>query len=291
MLLARRSYSASVVKRSGNIIGLTGVCEDRNSSFMTGSALAPNIIREWFRSDSTNFFSELGCDISNKIVDYGDISPATHTADGIITAITPLMKELHEKKHIPVTLGGDHSITYALTKVLSTLKEPFKIIHFDAHPDLYDDFQGNPNSHASPFARICEQRTICSSLLSVGVRTINQHQREQLDKFNIKLIEARHISDDHVLIKKMLQKHLHNQDNIYVSIDIDVLDPAYAPGVSHREPGGLTTRQLINFIHAIPGNIIGADIVEYNPSRDVDHMTAMVVAKLLKELSGRIVVG
>ena len=109
----------------------------------------------------------------------------------------------------------------------------------------------------------------------MGIRTLNRHQREQANKYGVNVIEMRHLHFDFL---KTLQSPL------YVSLDIDVLDPAFAPGVSHHEPGGLTTRQLIRIIQNIEVNIVGADLVEYNPIRDINNMTAMVCYKLFKEL-------
>jgi arginase family enzyme len=109
----------------------------------------------------------------------------------------------------------------------------------------------------------------------VGIRTLSKHQREQAQKFGVKVIEMKDFSFD--FIQNLAAP-------LYISLDLDVLDPAFAPGISHHEPGGMTTRELIKIIQAIPVEIVGADIVEYNPVRDVQNMTAMVAYKLLKEL-------
>ncbi|MEO5889400.1 MAG: arginase family protein, partial [Ferruginibacter sp.] len=101
------------------------------------------------------------------------------------------------------------------------------------------------------------------------------HQREQADKYGVKIIEMKKFNFDFL---QTLQSPL------YVSLDIDVLDPAFAPGVSHHEPGGLSTREVIRIIQNIEATIVGADLVEYNPIRDINNMTAMVCYKLFKEL-------
>ncbi len=112
------------------------------------------------------------------------------------------------------------------------------------------------------------------SLTQVGIRTLNDHQREQADRFGVDIIE----------MKDFEQATLFLQGPLYISLDLDALDPAYAPGVSHHEPGGMTTRQLIELLHAIEVPVVGADIVECNPTRDINNMTAMVGYKLMKEL-------
>ncbi|WP_348524251.1 arginase family protein [Mesorhizobium sp. LNJC386A00] len=109
------------------------------------------------------------------------------------------------------------------------------------------------------------------------MRTLNDELRDQLKRFGVEVIEARHFSED-------LQLDL--KTPVYLSVDLDGLDPACAPGVSHREPGGLTTRQVINLIQRIDPPIVGADVVEYNASQDVSNLTALVAAKLVKEIAG-----
>jgi arginase family enzyme len=123
------------------------------------------------------------------------------------------------------------------------------ILHFDAHPDLYDDFRGNPHSHASPFARIMETK-LAQRLVQVGIRNMNGHQREQAERFGVEVIEMKNLQDG---------LELQFDTPVYVSVDMDGLDPAFAPGVSHREPGGLTTRQVIEIIQSIGTPVVGAD--------------------------------
>jgi arginase family enzyme len=149
------------------------------------------------------------------------------------------------------------------------------ILHFDAHPDLYDDFEGDPLSHASPFARIMERR-LATRLVQVGIRTLNAHCRQQAERFGVEIVEMRNFAADQVPIPPA---------PLYISIDLDALDPAFAPGVSHHEPGGLSVREILSVLHRIKGPIVGADVVEYNPIRDINGMTAVVAAKFVKELA------
>jgi arginase family enzyme len=116
-------------------------------------------------------------------------------------------------------------------------------------------------------------------LVQVGIRTLNPHQRQQAEKFGVEVIEMRSFSAFRV---DQLSAPL------YISLDLDALDPAFAPGVSHYEPGGLTTRQVLDLLQQAPGPIVGADIVEYNPIRDPQDITAMLASKFTKELLGRL---
>jgi arginase family enzyme len=151
------------------------------------------------------------------------------------------------------------------------------VLHIDAHPDLYDEFEGRRFSHACPFARIMEEG-LAHRLVQVGIRTMNGHQREQARRFGVETIDMRAWADG-------VRPHVTGP--LYVSIDLDGLDPAFAPGVSHREPGGLSVREVIGFVQALPHPLAGADIVEFNPSQDPLGLTAPVAAKLVKELVGR----
>jgi arginase family enzyme len=118
---------------------------------------------------------------------------------------------------------------------------------------------------------------LCTRLVSVGIRTATGHQREQKERFGIQWLEMR---------DKANWPRLAFDTPVYVSVDLDALDPAFAPGVSHHEPGGMTTRKLLDILHAIDAPIVGADVVELNPDRDRDRVTAMTGAKIIKELAG-----
>jgi arginase family enzyme len=121
------------------------------------------------------------------------------------------------------------------------------------------------------------ERGLARRLVQVGIRTLNGHCREQARRFGVDVVEMREFTPDRVPIPDA---------PLYVSIDLDALDPAFAPGVSHHEPGGLSTRDVLAVLHRIKGGLIGADIVELNPSRDINQMTATVAAKLVKEVAG-----
>ncbi|MGH9960367.1 MAG: arginase family protein, partial [Pyrinomonadaceae bacterium] len=177
----------------------------------------------------------------------------------------------------PISLGGDHSISYPIIRAISRVYPNLSVLHFNAHPDLYNELQGNRHSHACPFARVMEEG-LAKRLVQVGIRTINGHQREQSERFGVQMFEMSNWRDDLTL---------EFDTPLYVSFDMDALDPAFAPGVSHREPGGLSTRQAIDLIHRLKGKVVGADIVEFNPRMDPLQITATVCAKLLKELAAK----
>jgi arginase family enzyme len=117
-------------------------------------------------------------------------------------------------------------------------------------------------------------------LIQVGIRTMTGHQREQAKKFGVEVIEMRYLP---------ALDRMKVDGPIYISFDMDALDPAFAPGISHREPGGLSTREAVAHLQAISGRIVGADIVEFNPAQDNTQLTATVAAKLLKEILGKMI--
>jgi arginase family enzyme len=116
--------------------------------------------------------------------------------------------------------------------------------------------------------------------VQVGIRTLNRHQREQAERFGVEVIEMRALP---------AYEKLKAAGPVYISFDMDVLDPAFAPGVSHREPGGMSVREAIAHLHSIEGTLVGADVVEYNPVQDIAGLTATVAAKILKEILGRMI--
>jgi agmatinase len=258
-------------------LALLGIRYDENSSFTKGAADAPPQIRAALRSDAWNLTTENGTDLSgeNVFFDAGDIGPVT--GSDMFTLIENSVYTLLADGLAPISLGGDHSITYPIVRAFARRYPGLSVVHFDAHPDIYDNYQNNRNSHASPFARIMEQKLV-KRLVQVGIRTFTAHQRDQVRKFGVESIEMHQLSE---------RLQLEFDSPVYISFDVDALDPAFAPGVSHREPGGLTTRQAIDLIQRLRGRVVGADIVEFNPRMDPLHITGVVCAKLLKEIAAR----
>lgn len=257
-----------------NKISVVGIPFDDNSSYLQGAALAPPRIRAALHSYASNMFAENGLDLgaNARWRDVGDLPLSSY--EQIEHEIAAL---LAGGNHI-VSLGGDHSITYPIIKAHSTHYPKLTIVQFDAHPDLYDELDGNRFSHACPFARIMEAG-LATELVQIGIRTLTAHQREQVERFGVKVIEMRDFAP---------ALHLQFNNPVYISLDLDALDPAFAPGVSHHEPGGLSVRDILHVIHNLKGRVIGADIVELNPHRDVHGMTATVAAKFLKEIISKI---
>jgi agmatinase len=253
-------------------INIQGLAWDAKSSFQRGPAKAPALIRKALYSDSMNLFSENGISIENEnISDKGDFE-ITEYFD-----IEKITREHLGRGNKILSLGGDHSVTFPIIKAYHEKYPKLAILHIDAHADLYDEYEGDPHSHACPFARIMEN-SFAVRLVQVGIRTLNPHQLAQAKKYKVEIQEMR-------LLEKLSIPNFENP--LYISLDMDGFDPAFAPGVSHHEPGGLSSRQVIDIIQNINTEVVGADIVEYNPDRDVNDMTAYLAAKMMKELLGK----
>jgi len=256
-------------------IVLKGIPWDANSSFCRGAAEAPNHIRKAFHSPSANYFSESGLDFKDHslLEDRGDLHLSGQ--EGAQALVEQEVAGILNEGRRPLLLGGDHALTYPALRAMGTHYAGLTVIHFDAHPDLYDELDGNRFSHACPFARAMESGRV-ARLIQVGIRATTRHQRVQAQRFGVEMHEMRH---------RPWRLPTIFSGPIYISLDLDVLDPAFAPGVSHFEPGGLTTRELIDILQGLKGRVVGADIVEFNPRQDASGRTAMVAAKLLKEMA------
>lgn len=216
-------------------IGVLGLCEDRNSSYKRGSRHAPPIILETFRCDSSNTYSELGMDIQKYLTHIGDWHPSGDSSQSntLVPPLTALLQTIHHQGYLPLMLGGDHSLSYPIVQALQSIhshSQPLVIVHFDAHPDLYPLFQENPSSHASPFARILEHNKtstpLCSQLIQIGIRTINEIQRQQIEKYQVKTIEARHFPAHGSEIASILAPYIPSPDTpVYLTFDMDCIDP------------------------------------------------------------------
>ncbi len=261
-------------------IALLGVPWDATSSYQRGPAQAPAAIRAALRNDSTNGWNEAGQDVRALLQDAGDL---TLPADGPLPldAITTGLSRLLDAGTTPISLGGDHAITWPLVRAVRPRHERLTVFHLDAHPDLYDELDGRKDSHACPMARLLEEGN-ASHLVQCGIRTMNGHQRAQARRFGVEVVEMRQGLEAMVTAARRLA------GAVYLSVDLDALDPACAPGLSHPEPGGLTTRELLTILQAIPkGRLVAADVVELNPANDLRDLTARVAAKVIGEIVGR----
>ncbi|MBK5188429.1 MAG: agmatinase family protein [Gemmatimonadaceae bacterium] len=228
---------------------LIGLPYDASSSFLRGPALGPPRIREELYSSQSNGCAENGIHVLGPmgILDAGDLTlPATADARSLIEGG---IRTILDGGGRPLSLGGDHSVTYPVLRALGPRVPDLTILQIDAHPDLYADFEGDRFSHACHFARIMEDG-LARYLVQLGIRTMNAHQRAQAERYGVRVIDMR---------AWVAGERPDLRGPLYVSIDLDGLDPAFVPGVSHREPGGLTVREVVTMVQSLPGPIVGAD--------------------------------
>jgi agmatinase len=253
---------------------------DASSSFLRGAAAAPPVIRAALHSPAGNSWTEDLRDLgaAGVLTDAGDLDllPTAEARNQIEAGIASVLDDGFR----PLALGGDHAVTYPILRAVHSAHDACTILHIDAHPDLYEDFEGDRYSHACPFARIMEEG-LAARLVQVGIRAMNGHQREQADRYGVEVIDMRAWQAG---VRPAIT------GDVYLSIDLDGIDPAHAPGVSHREPGGLTVREVLGLVQNVGGVMIGADVVEFNPAQDIGGLTAHVAAKLVKEVAARMLV-
>ncbi len=262
-------------------IAIIGIPFDEKSCYLRGASKGPQAIRAASTGRAINPWTELGANLEEEIIlsDLGDMDVSGDFFD-VFSRIEENILSILEKKAVPVVLGGDHSISYPVVKAFARKFKPLDILHFDAHPDLYEELRGDRYSHACPFARIMEEG-LAQSLVQVGIRAATGQQREKASEHGVRMIEMKDIKDS---------LSLEFSNPLYISFDMDALDPAFAPGVSHHEAGGLSTRQAIDILHALDARVVGLDVVEVNPDRDASGITAAAAVRIIKEVAGGIAI-
>jgi agmatinase len=258
-------------------LAIIGVPFDEKSSYLRGAALGPQAIRAASTGKAHNPWTESGVNLEEDaiVVDLGDVD-VSGDVDKTFMRTEKAVAGILDKKAIPIVLGGDHSISYWSVRAVAKKFKNLDILHFDAHPDLYENLYQDRLSHACPFARILEDGLV-KNLVQVGIRAATEEHRATARRNKVRMIEMKNFRDGLTLEFK---------NPLYVSFDLDALDPAFAPGVSHQVAGGLSTRQAINLIHTLKAPIIGFDVVELNATRDPSGITASAGFKIVMELAG-----
>ncbi len=258
-------------------VAILGLPFDGKSSYRRGAAAAPAAIREALASPSTNLATERGRDLGSEsrfhLLD--DVRLSEAPFDDIEAAVA---NHLASGARV-ISLGGDHSVTQPILRAFARFYDHIHVLHLDAHADLYEEFEGDRDSHACVLARVMEAG-LAARLTQVGIRTLNPHQQRQAERYGVETVDMRAWPPAADWPRGQVF-----DGPVYLSLDLDVLDPAFAPGVSHPEPGGLSVRDVIAIVQNLEAPLIGADIVELNPSLDPAGLTARVAAKLLKEVA------
>jgi agmatinase len=265
-----------------------GLCWDKSSSFRKGSAKAPSTIREYTSSRIYNPYAENNINIKDywKIYDLGNVVPHS-----LFEAFQVVREVVSGNQHLNllIFLGGDHSITYVTLKALKeALNGSWGLIYLDAHPDLYECYDGDPYSHACTARRIVEDGIVNPQhIIQIGIRASTAEQTAYAKYAKIKTVTASEVYKNAEKFSSLITEALDEVDNIYVSLDVDILDPAFAPGVGNPEGGGITSRNLIEVVYNLKElNIKALDIVEANPDYDYSGITFSNISKFLREFLG-----
>ncbi len=272
--------------RARTKLSVAGIPFDSTNSFRGGSRFAPIRVRLASQSLETYSF-RVHTDLElNPPVDEGDVAVVHGDAEATLKSVTEVSHYLLSERRIPFFIGGDHTVTYGIIEgvVRALGKQPCVLI-FDAHLDLRNEYLGFRLSHACTTRRVSEV-VGAERVFLVGIRAACRDEILNARRLGIKYLTS------HDIMRRTLREAvnavrewLEGCDAIYVSIDMDALDPAYAPGVATPEPEGLTPTYLIDMLwKVIDDRFIGADLVEINPLVDSSDITSFLGAKILIEL-------
>jgi agmatinase len=256
---------------------LFGVPFDGTTSFKPGARFAPNAMREdsWAIESYSPYQDKDLEDL--KLFDYGNLELPFGDKKNALRMIQEFTQEIIDAGKIPVMIGGEHLVSLAPVKALSKKYDDLNIIHFDAHTDLREDYLGEALSHATVLRRIYDQ---------VGEGKINQFcirsglkeefewakKHSHLEKFTYNTLES--------CVRRLKDKP------VYITIDLDVLDPSVFPGTGTPEPGGINFHQMLEIISILSKleNVVGMDVVELSPRYDASGVSTAVACKTLREL-------
>lgn len=259
-----------------------GLPDDSQSSYLRGCAAAPKRIRKVYDGDSFNGTTEGEIDLRGRVQDLGDLR-SRRTWSLTAAHYREVAEGVFRRGAAAFFAGGDHAVSVPVVAALAVLGRPVHVLQVDAHPDLYPEFRGSKSSHACVAARFLEMPHV-ASLTQLGIRTRNAEQRELAARYEGRLHQhtARELGAGLPVLD-----HVPPNGLAYLTVDADGLDPSNAPAVAHPVPGGLTVRFVLDLIHHGAFRLIGMDVVEVNPSRDVNDITSIVAGRLLHEGMGR----
>ncbi|MGB9853740.1 MAG: agmatinase [Candidatus Bathyarchaeales archaeon] len=262
---------------------ILGVPFDVTSTYRTGARFAPNAIRAASLNIETYSFRS-GIDVEDlRLHDLGDLHVSTAT-EQTLDMLERVVKEVLDAGKTPVTIGGEHTITLGVLKGLGEKASKTAVVSFDAHLDLREEFMGLRLSHTTFMRRINEQLKP-AKIIEVGTRAVCKEELKYVEKAGIEFLTAQHMrktGNEH--IARQLKEKLAKYESLYLSIDMDVLDPAYAPAVQNPEPDGIEMHTLLNILCRIcDKRLLGFDVVEVAPNYD-QGISSIQAAKVVFEL-------
>jgi len=272
-------------------IAVLGIPFDAGTSYRPGARFGPHAIRQASRQLRTNFHPAYDTEPYKElqVADAGDVGCNPFNIDEAIAQIETAAGELYGNAGAIISLGGDHTIALPLLRAVNKhVGGPVALVHFDAHLDTWDTYFGAPYTHGTPFRRAAEEGLFLDDAsMHVGIRG-PLYSRDDLAsdrELGFKVIhcdELQREGVDHIAerIRRRVGEH-----PLYLSIDIDVLDPSCAPGTGTPEIAGMSSRELVNILRGLRGlNLVSADIVEVAPAYDHAELTSLAAATIAYEL-------
>ncbi|HLB67220.1 MAG TPA: agmatinase [Thermoplasmata archaeon] len=258
-------------------IALFGVPYDRTCSFRGGSRFAPRAIREASYNFET-FMMDHQRDLSDiAVADLGDTPSFGPTAD-MVQGVTKMASYVVRAGKIPIAIGGEHSLAPA---VVRAFPKDIGVIGIDAHLDFRDSYLNDPWSHACSARRIADHVGV-EHVVYIGVRSYSREEREDLERLGLSYVSVFDVHDRGIAAGVERAMKAINRDKIYLTIDIDGVDPAYAPAVGNPEPFGLAPMQVKKLIGILAPHLVGMDLNEVSPAWDFGQ-TALLAARLIRE--------
>lgn len=269
-------------------VALVGVPFDGGTTYRPGARFGPRhireqsaIIRPWNPVLEVNPFTK------RRTADFGDLPVNPLSIEDTFRRIERAVQPLLDGEVRCVCVGGDHSISLPLLRAVGRKHGPVSLVQFDAHNDLWDEYFGSKYSHGTPFRRAFEEGLLeDGSVLQVGLRgqVYGQEDFDFAREHKVKMVTAEEFHRQGIAVVQKLLRTFRSQA-VYVTLDIDVVDPAYAPGTGTPQVGGLTSMQILELVRALRGlRIVGCDLVEVSPPYDTGEITSLLAANLLFEL-------
>ena len=270
-------------------VAIVGVPFDTGVSYRPGARFGPNHVRESSRLlRPYNPAANVSPFATQQVVDAGDIAANPFDIEEAISSIHKSYDQLSERAKKIVTIGGDHTITLPILRSLKAKHGPISVVHFDAHLDTWDSYFGADYTHGTTFRRASEEGLLDpEGCMHIGIRGPLYAAKDLTDDKALGFQIFTSVEFQDLGVSAAIEKMKARVGNrpVYISIDIDVLDPAHAPGTGTPEAGGLTSRELLSVLRATAGmNIIGADIVEVAPAYDHAQITGIAASHVMYEL-------
>jgi agmatinase len=268
-----------------------GIPFDSGTSYRPGARFGPQAIRQASRHLRTQYHPAYDTEpfVEQQVADAGDIACNPYNIEKAVIEIQEAMKELMGKVGSVISLGGDHTIAFPLLRAVNHYHGPVALVHFDAHLDTWDTYYGAPYTHGTPFRRAAEEKLFLEhASIHVGIRG-PLYSRDDLkndEELGFKVVHCDEFQQDGIdhVIKRIRERVGDNP--MYLSIDIDVLDPSHAPGTGTPEIAGMSSRELVGVLRGLAGlNIVSADVVEVAPAYDHAELTSLAAATTVFEIT------